>query len=479
MRHKPVPIIAGLLILAVAGLLLLRFLPRDENPEGLVRGSGTVEATEVAVSPKIGGRLTEVRFHEGDRVRQGDVVARLDTAELDAQIAQAEAALNAAMARLDAARNGSRPQQIAAARAAFAQAQAAAAGARKNLSHAELAFRRTTELRAAYDSARMRSKAAEAQLADAREALDLVLAGARSQQIDQARAAVTQAQVALRKAELDKQRTETLFEDGAVSAQQRDAAHAARDAAAAQLDQARAALDNLLAGARPEEIRRAELGVRQAQANLDAARLAEAAAREALTDRLVAATNLDAARTGVRSADAQVRAARAQLDLLLEGTRPEDVRAAVQQARQAQATLRLARSQRANAVVIAPCDGVVKARTAEPGEVVAAGSPVLVLVDTASPWLRVYVPESRYGLIRLGDRADVTVDSFPGVVFTGTVVEVASEAEFTPKNVQSYEERVKLVFGVKIDLRSAGDQLRPGMPADTVIHVSGSLPGRR
>jgi HlyD family secretion protein len=452
---------------AVAAAYMLT-RPRAEE-SGVVRGSGTIEATEVLLGPRMGGRLAEVRVREGDTVRSGDVIARLETAELDAQVAQMEAAVKVAEARLEAALNGARPEQIEAARASLAQANAAATGASAAAGTAGTGYRRTTELRAAHDAARVRVKAAEAQLADADEALALVRAGARSQQVDQARAAVTQAETALRKADADERRIELLFKDGAVSEQQRDAAIVAKDTAIAQVEQTKAALADLLAGARPEEVRRAELGVSQARANLEGARLAERSAGEALRDRLAARSTLDTARTGVATSRAQARAARANLDLLLAGTRPEDIRAANQALSQARETLRLVRVQRSYAVIHAPSDGVVKSRVAEPGEMVLAGSPVVVLLDTARPWLRVFVPETKYGLVRLGDPAEVTADSFPKDVFRGRVIEIASEPEFTPKNVQSAEERVKLVFGVKIDLRGSGEKLKPGMPADAVI----------
>jgi HlyD family secretion protein len=121
--------------------------------------------------------------------------------------------------------------------------------------------------------------------------------------------------------------------------------------------------------------------------------------------------------------------------------------------------------------VRAPTDGVIKTKIAELGETMAAGSPIVVLLDTSQAWLRVYVPENRYGLIRIGQKAEVTVDSFPGRAFQGSVVEIASEPEFTPKNVQTQEERVKLVYGVKILLDNAEGRLKPGMPADAVIRV--------
>lgn len=464
------PVLGAAVVLAAFGYAVWRTRLPDVD-DGAVRGSGVIEATEVIIAPRISGRLAEVVVNEGDTVKAGDLIARLDTSELDAQVAQLEAAVKVAEARLEAALNGARPEQIEAARAALAQANAAIAGAQAASRTARTGFERTTELRAAHDAATMRVKAAEAQLADAEQALALVRSGARSRQVDQARAAVQQAEVALRKAETDLRRVEGLSRDGAVSDQQRDAATAARDAAAAQLNQAKAALADLEAGARPEELRRAELAVVQAKANLEAARLAERSAAEALSDRLSPRSALDAANTTLQTARAQARAARAQLDLLLAGTRPEEVRAATEQSQQTRETLRLARVQRSHCFLYAPTNGVVKTRVAEPGETVTIGSPVAVLLDSTRPWLRVFIPESRYGLIKIGDRATVTADSFPNRQFEGRVVEIASEAEFTPKNVQSPEERVKLVFGVKIDLRNAGDALKPGMPADAVIAV--------
>jgi len=474
MRRRVIGLAVAILVVLAGVWLLMRLVGGNGRSATSISASGTIEATEVLVSARIPGRVLEVYVREGDRVRKGQLVARLDTAELEAQVGQAEASYETALARLDAARNGPRTEEIAAARAALDQARAAEAGARDNLAHAERAYRRVTELRAAYDAARMRVRAAEAQLAEAQEALRLVRAGARPQQIDQARAAVEQARAALAQAEADVRRTEELYRDGAVSAHQRDIVLTTRDTARARLAEAAAALENLLAGARTEEVRQAELAVTQAQANLDAARLAEEAARETLADRLAAITALDTARTALHSARAQVRSAQARLDLLLAGTRTEEIRAAVKQVEQAREALRLARVQRGHAQIAAPTDGVVKTKVVEGGEVVAAGAPIVVLLDASRPWLRVYIPEARYGAIRLGDRANVTVDSFPGEVFHGRVIEIASEAEFTPKNVQSPEERLKLVFGVKIDLTGSGEKLRPGMPADAVLLPSGT-----
>jgi HlyD family secretion protein len=138
---------------------------------------------------------------------------------------------------------------------------------------------------------------------------------------------------------------------------------------------------------------------------------------------------------------------------------------------QALAAQQAARIRLADTVILAPLSGVVLERNAEPGETVAAGRPVYTLGDLASPWIKIYVRETKLGLVKLGQRAEITVDTFPGKVYAGKVTQIASEAEFTPKNVQTREERVKLVFGVKVSVQNERDELKPGMPADVKIYV--------
>ena len=136
---------------------------------------------------------------------------------------------------------------------------------------------------------------------------------------------------------------------------------------------------------------------------------------------------------------------------------------------QARAALRTAEVRLNDLTVDAPVSGVVLSRNAEPGETVAAGVTVYTLGDLANPWVKVYVNETKLGLVRLGQKAQVSVDTFPGKVYEGEVTYIASEAEFTPKNVQTQEERVKLVFGMKVGVQNINDELKPGMPADVKI----------
>lgn len=121
--------------------------------------------------------------------------------------------------------------------------------------------------------------------------------------------------------------------------------------------------------------------------------------------------------------------------------------------------------------VRSPIDGVVLYRSVEPGEVVAPGAPLVTVADLSRMTLTVYVPEDRYGAIRLGQPYPVTVDSYPGQVFTAVVSHIADRAEFTPRNVQTSDSRRTTVFAIKLDLADTGGSLKPGMPADVRFEV--------
>ncbi|HXF82037.1 MAG TPA: efflux RND transporter periplasmic adaptor subunit, partial [bacterium] len=166
-------------------------------------------------------------------------------------------------------------------------------------------------------------------------------------------------------------------------------------------------------------------------------------------------------------AEAALRLARAGEEMV--AARRADVAAARAQVAQAEAALRQLETQRENLVVTAPIDGTVLSRHAGEGEIVAAGAPILTLAELHEVWVRLYIPLPQLGAITLGQRADVTTDALPGRTFAGRVTEIAQQAEFTPSNVQTREERVKLVFAVKVALANPDGVLKPGMPVDAAI----------
>jgi len=144
---------------------------------------------------------------------------------------------------------------------------------------------------------------------------------------------------------------------------------------------------------------------------------------------------------------------------------------AMAQLRQTRAALSASRDRLRDMVVFAPVSGVVLRKNSEAGETIAAGAAVYSLGDLENPWIKVYVKEDKLGLVKLGQRAEVRTDTFPKKAYAGTVTTISSEAEFTPKNVQTREERVKLVFALKVSVKNENEELKPGMPADIKINL--------
>ncbi|HEY4688225.1 MAG TPA: HlyD family efflux transporter periplasmic adaptor subunit, partial [Anaerolineae bacterium] len=219
------------------------------------------------------------------------------------------------------------------------------------------------------------------------------------------------------------------------------------------------------------------LGTReeQARAALNAANEALDAAQERLDQLKAGATKneLDAARSRVDAAQAQQAMAQAQLDLLKSGARDEQLAAAQAQVEAAQAQVNAASAaldvlkvQLRKFTLTAPTDGVVLTRAIQPGEVTLPGATLLTISQIDSLTITVFVPEDRYGQIRLSQTVTVRVDSFPDEPFAATVTRIADRAEFTPRNVQTAEGRRTTVFAVKLSIENRNGKLKPGMPAD-------------
>lgn len=208
----------------------------------------------------------------------------------------------------------------------------------------------------------------------------------------------------------------------------------------------------------------------------------ENAELETLVNQVLAAVRNAEARRGKARSDFD-RFTRLYKDEVVSPQQMDAAKAALEEAEAQlqlqQAALRTAKVRLGDAVIFSPLDGVVLRKNTDQGETVSAGTPVYTIGDLAHPWIKVYVKEDKLGLVKLGQRAEITVDTFPGAKYEGTVTSISSDAEFTPKNVQTREERVKLVFGVKVSVVNRNDELKPGMPADVRIIVAGSESGVR
>ncbi len=295
-------------------------------------------------------------------------------------------------------------------------------------------------------------------------------------------------EVAMRRADLEAASAAWEELNNGARPEEKKAAHAGVDAAeAVWLD--------LKAGSRQQEIRAAEAELAEAEAQCDQWESDYSRAEELLQKNAVSRQDYDrieaslkAARERVKAAteklalaeagfrkhrieqaEAAKRKAEAELALVLEGPRAEKIAQAAARRKQAEAALALAETKLGYARLAAPMNGVVLSKNVEPGEYVAPGTPVVTVGDLEHPWLRAYINETDLGRVKHGQKVRLTTDTYPGKVYEGRVSFIASEAEFTPKNVQTQKERVKLVYRIKIDVANPEMELKPGMPADAEI----------
>lgn len=469
----------------------------ERKASGDLMASGNIEAEEVTIAAEIGGRIEEIMADEGEQVAEEDVLLQLDQNALLAQregaeaaVAQAEAAVAAAQAQLDLALAGATTEEIAAGEAAVLAAQGAVAANEAGLVQSEVDASRARTVHEAESSVPL----AEANLAQAEGALDVAQANlaAASAELARVRAGARPEEVAMYQALVNQAQSNFMYYEnihfdnfisndigGAPEEQSRylrEAARGAWDAAQAQLDLARngattqeIATVSAAVNAASGQVAIAEAGVAAAEAGLARAQ----AVPETTQDNVaIADAGVVAGGAQVDIAKGQLAQAEAQLARLKAGATPEAIATLQAQVAQAKAALAAAEAalktmdiQISYTTLAAPAGGVILQRLVHKGELAAPGAPLFTLADLDEVTLTVYVPEAELGKVALGQSVEVNVDAYDGL-FPGEVSHIASQAEFTPKNVQTQEERVHMVFAVKIRLDNPDHLLKPGMPAD-------------
>jgi len=235
------------------------------------------------------------------------------------------------------------------------------------------------------------------------------------------------------------------------------------------LQESSARLSELRAGARTQEIGQAKANVIAQEAELKKLKQDYERAEVLYKNGAISKAQFDASKSAHDVRVAMHRNAQESLSLVQEGARKEDIQIGEYRVEQARAMLAASETRSKDTIIYAPIAGVVLRKNVEVGETVSQGIPVFTIGDLKSPWIKVYVKEDKIGLIKLGQKAQISVDSYKNKTYEGVVSYRSSEAEFTPKTVQTAEERVKLVFGVKIRIKNENDELKPGMPADVRI----------
>ncbi|HLN91927.1 MAG TPA: efflux RND transporter periplasmic adaptor subunit, partial [Patescibacteria group bacterium] len=237
----------------------------------------------------------------------------------------------------------------------------------------------------------------------------------------------------------------------------------------------------LVAGSRPQEVARASAAVAAARAEAERLSADLERARTLHARDVISRQEFERARAAYEVAEERRNEAMESLHLVEEGPRREQIERARAQVRQAKEALELARTRLSYAAIASPLAGVVLSKNAEPGDYVAPGTPVVTVGSLKDPWLRAYIEETDLGRVKVGQAVEVTADTYPGKKYAGRISFISSQAEFTPKNVQTRKERVKLVYRIKVDVSNPDMELKPGMPADAAIRTeegSGVRDGR-
>jgi HlyD family secretion protein len=352
-----------LLLAAVAGAAALFWgqLHKDDS----LQGSGTIEARNIRVGSKVGGRIDQVLVREGDRVHAGQVLVRFDDKEMAAELEQTRATS-------DKMTRGYRPEEIAEGRAAAAQAKAEYEQ-RKN--------------------------------------------GYRQQDIDAAVADLDRAKAEEVRSNADFKRYDALAAKDLVSKQQRDTAEATWKVALAQEQNAQHKLNELKIGYRPEEIASAEAKYQQTQATLD--KLEHGNRRE----------DVDLARAAYSFEEARFRERQ----------------------------------------VMAPTEATVEVLDVRPGDLIAPNTPVATLLEADQIYVRIYIPETQIWRVKVGQKAEVRLDTERNAPIDGVVEQINQQAEFLPRNVQTRDERVHQVIGIKVRINDTSGHVLAGMAADVKL----------
>ncbi len=406
-RKKTRLLVALVVIVVVGGLLWGMFGSSSAEREGTILTSGFIEAREVTISAEIGGRIVEIAADEGDQVTAGATLVRLDDSLFLAQKRQAEASLNMARAYLE-------------------QAIVVQNGAEKAWQNALEMQRNPLELEARIIAAQGELEAAELKLLREKEIESDIR--------------VPSAEVRYDTAEKIMENLETLksLDWFSIYTMRKEIYPAEGELEMAKLSLAyQKALEELWS------VPTAELRVGTAQKALD---------------------NLLAIRDNPQELKAAVDSTHTSYQVSKVATEAAEL-----QVEQVEASLDVINVQLDRLAMVSPISGVVASRHAEAGEITQPGLSVLSIIKLEEVTLTAYVPEVKIGLVKLGQEAQISVDSYPDESFPGTIVYISPNALFTPKNIQLKDEREKMVFAVKISMENPEQKLKPGMPADAQI----------
>jgi multidrug resistance efflux pump len=486
-----------LILLTVLFLLILNTscdALQSGNSES-IKASGVVEANEIVVAPEVGGRIAEIWAEEGDQLAQGDPLFRIEDELLESQLHQAESVMGVALANYEMVAAGMTEEEK---QAAISTAQLELAGAQYDLDllydEHDLLTAQTLQAKKDAEDAlddlnnpELQQAQSQEAIADANKAveeaekkLNITTGTANQADIDAAWAQVVMAEKALEDAQEDFEEYANKPADNLVRATYQ----AKLSAAQRDYDSAVRHYNSLKSPGRDTDISVAESELATAQAQLleaqrewekikdgpDPADVAYFEALIAYYEKKLVDLEDGPDPDDVALAEARVANAEAQLDLAKAKTPTEEQLAVSQsQVDAARANLEAVQVQMDKLFVNTPINGVVMTRNVEFGEIIRAGMSAMTIGQLDQLTVKVYIAENRYGQINLGDIANLTANSFPDEVFEATVIRIADKAEYTPRNVQTSEDRATTVYAIELSVINPGGKLKPGTQVDVVF----------
>ena len=432
-------------IISLSIVLMLVIVGCAPAESEALQASGQIEATEIAVASELSGRIINVYAAEGDSIQAGDPLLKLDDSLLQSERQSAQAALDSAKASVEAAQvalDAAQLQYDLTLDAALAEEAATRIEIWDETKPTEF------DLPVWYFSTQERIEATQAEVDSAKEAFDDAMrkledteSKAGSTEFLEIEATLAQARIAFQNADDVLDNTSGTSDSQAL----RDAAQVIYDEKKIDLDDAQKEYDDALTTEGAEDVMDARADAIIAQETYDSA-----------LDKLRALQIGENSPT-VKTAAKVVDQARAQLELAKSNVTT------------AQANLDTINTQMDKLIVGAPIDGVILTRSIQTGEITQAGATTMTIADLSKLTITVYLSEDRYGEVNIGDEVSLMVDSFPNETFTATITRIADQAEYTPRNVQTKDERQTTVYAVELSVENPDGKLKPGMPVDVIF----------
>lgn len=420
-----------LVIISLTYFFYYRFFTNIKTNK--IEANGTLEATEIQISSEVSGRIEKVAFEEGDKIKINQLLAIVNDDIYKNQVLQAKANFLANQSKYQSLKVGARKEEIEQVALLKEQSEKLLLGSNKNYYDSKELYDNRSVPKQQLDSAETQYKTSK-------------------NQYETAKANLEQLKSSFKITKSNLLRTKDLYNKQSISTQQLDTAQNQFDIVSAQLKMAEQNLNQsktLMAGAERNFKNVQNIYENRAQQKLQ----------------------LHSAEVQKEVAESNLEISKKKLDLIKAQAKKEDLDSLKSITMQADAGVKLAQIQLDKTKIKSNVEGIVITKSIEKGEIVNQGSLIATIADLSKIWLRVYVPEYQVNLLKIGQNVNIKTDSSPDKIFTGKIIQISSKAEFTPRNVQTKEERVNQVFGVKIAITNNNLELKAGVPADVEISL--------